>query len=41
MIANALNDKPLPVYGKGENVRDWLSITDVWEKFTMLVDTMR
>ena len=24
MIANALNDKPLPVYGKGENVRDWL-----------------
>ena len=24
MIANALADKPLPVYGKGENVRDWL-----------------
>jgi dTDP-glucose 4,6-dehydratase len=23
MIANALNDKSLPVYGKGENVRDW------------------
>ncbi len=23
MMANALNDKPLPVYGKGENVRDW------------------
>ena len=28
MIANALNDKPLPVYGKGENVRDWLYVRD-------------
>ncbi|HHZ05656.1 MAG TPA: dTDP-glucose 4,6-dehydratase [Clostridiales bacterium] len=28
MIANALNDKPLPVYGKGENVRDWLYVQD-------------
>lgn len=28
MIANALNDKPLPVYGKGENVRDWLYVID-------------
>jgi len=28
MIANALNDKPLPVYGKGENVRDWLYVLD-------------
>ena len=28
MIANALNEKPLPVYGKGENVRDWLYVTD-------------
>lgn len=28
MIANALNDKPLPVYSKGENVRDWLYVTD-------------
>lgn len=27
-IANALNDKPLPVYGKGENVRDWLYVED-------------
>ena len=24
MILNALEGKPLPVYGKGENVRDWL-----------------
>lgn len=28
MIANALADKPLPVYGKGENVRDWLYVKD-------------
>lgn len=28
MLANALNDKPLPVYGTGENVRDWLYVTD-------------
>ena len=28
MIANCLNDRPLPVYGKGLNVRDWLFVTD-------------
>ncbi|MCL2839397.1 MAG: dTDP-glucose 4,6-dehydratase [Defluviitaleaceae bacterium] len=28
MIANALNDKSLPVYGKGENIRDWLYVLD-------------
>lgn len=28
IITNALNDKPLPVYGKGENVRDWLYVED-------------
>ena len=28
MIANAMNDKPLPVYGKGVNVRDWLFVKD-------------
>lgn len=28
MIANAVNNKPLPVYGKGENVRDWLWVQD-------------
>ena len=26
MIANCLNDKPLPVYGEGLNVRDWLYV---------------
>lgn len=28
MITNALNDKPLPVYGEGLNVRDWLYVED-------------
>ena len=28
MISNALNDKPLPVYGEGKNVRDWLYVED-------------
>ncbi len=28
MIANALADKPLPVYGEGVNVRDWLYVED-------------
>ncbi|MDX2474148.1 MAG: dTDP-glucose 4,6-dehydratase [Candidatus Krumholzibacteria bacterium] len=28
MIANALEDKPLPVYGDGQNVRDWLYVED-------------
>ena len=35
MILNALEDKPLPVYGKGDNVRDWLYVDDharaIWE----------
>ena len=28
MINNIINNKPLPVYGKGENVRDWLWVED-------------
>ncbi|GAC1426575.1 MAG: dTDP-glucose 4,6-dehydratase [Acidobacteriaceae bacterium] len=28
MIHNAMNGKPLPVYGDGQNVRDWLYVTD-------------
>ena len=28
MIANCLADKPLPVYGEGLNVRDWLFVDD-------------
>ena len=28
MIHNAINGKPLPVYGDGQNVRDWLYVAD-------------
>jgi dTDP-glucose 4,6-dehydratase len=35
MIANALHDEPVPVYGDGQNVRDWIFVDDhcraVWE----------
>jgi dTDP-glucose 4,6-dehydratase len=38
MIHNALNDKPLPVYGDGLNVRDWIYVYDhctaVWKVLT-------
>ena len=27
-IINAIEEKPLPVYGRGENVRDWLYVED-------------
>jgi len=27
-ISNALNDEPIPVYGDGENVRDWIYVND-------------
>lgn len=27
-INNIINNKPLPVYGKGENIRDWLFVED-------------
>ena len=28
MIVNCLHDKPLPVYGQGEQIRDWLYVED-------------
>ena len=28
MVANALENKPLPIYGDGQNVRDWLYVGD-------------
>jgi len=28
MIHNIINNKPLPLYGKGENIRDWLWVND-------------
>ena len=37
MITNALNDKPLPVYGKGENVRDWLYVEDHCKAIDLII----
>ena len=37
MIINALSDKPLPVYGKGINVRDWLYVEDHCRAIDLIV----
>jgi dTDP-glucose 4,6-dehydratase len=36
MIRNALTDKPLPVYGDGKNVRDWLYVLDHCEALDLV-----
>ncbi len=41
MIANALNDKLLPVYGKGENVRDWLYVEDHCKAIDLILQSGR
>ena len=37
MISNAMNDEPLPVYGDGKNVRDWIFVEDhcraIWSAY--------
>ncbi len=37
MIVNCLNDKPLPVYGKGLNVRDWLYVEDHCKAIDLII----
>ncbi len=37
MIINALHDKPLPVYGEGLNVRDWLYVEDHCEAIDRII----
>lgn len=37
MIANCLADKPLPVYGKGINVRDWLYVEDHCKAIDLII----
>lgn len=38
MIANCLNDKPLPVYGEGLNVRDWLYVEDHSRAIDLIIE---
>lgn len=37
ILSRALDDKPLPVYGKGENVRDWLHVSDHCEAIDLIL----
>ena len=41
MIANALADKKLPVYGEGLNVRDWLYVDDHCKAIDMILENGR
>lgn len=38
MVLNCLDKKPLPVYGEGKNVRDWLYVDDHAEALWMLLE---
>src|SRR5918997_673380 len=38
MILNALEGKPLPVYGRGENIRDWLYVDDHAEALILVAE---
>lgn len=37
MIMNALEDKPLPIYGDGKNVRDWLYVEDHCKAIDLII----
>lgn len=41
MIINALADKPLPVYGNGENIRDWLYVEDHCKAIDLIIHNSR
>jgi dTDP-glucose 4,6-dehydratase len=40
-IANALRGEPVPVYGSGENVRDWLYVEDHCRAIDLIIDKGR
>ena len=41
MISRALADESLPVYGTGENVRDWLHVSDHCEAIDLIIHNGR
>lgn len=38
VILNALHGKPIPIYGKGENIRDWLYVEDHADALLLLLE---
>ena len=38
VILNALDEKPLPIYGKGDNIRDWLYVEDHAKALLLVVE---
>ena len=41
VILNALDEKPLPIYGKGDNIRDWLYVEDHARALVQVVESGR
>jgi dTDP-glucose 4,6-dehydratase len=41
IILNALNGKPLPIYGDGQNVRDWLYVEDYCDAIYLVLQQSR
>jgi len=41
MISNAVEDKELPIYGDGSNVRDWIHVEDHCEAIDLIIDKGR
>ncbi len=41
VIRTCLSEKPIPVYGKGENIRDWLYVTDYCHAIDLAFDKGR
>ena len=37
LIINAISDKPLPIYGDGKNVRDWIYVIDNCEAISLIL----
>ena len=38
MITNLIEDMPVPIYGKGLNVRDWIFVTDACQAVDLIMD---
>ena len=38
MIINAISKKPLPVYGNGKNIRDWIHVTDHCDAIIKIIE---